>query len=211
LGSLYVLLRSHHGVPSAVTHDFWAAFPEFIAFPVQPPQQAQNQQALHQVSAGQLGAVPGQLPPHLHHQHHMELQHPSAQQRPQRQQQVGQRTPPPLEDNIEAEANGHSNGHLKPAGSSKKRINKAAIGSGHGLMREVEKLLEASDPPIRTISDLQSRLHGQDENTVARLVQHLKALPDRFCMRGERVTLTKFLHRDDVAQILHHAQQAQIG
>ena len=38
MGSLYVLLRNHQGVPSDVTHDFWAALPEFIAFPVHPPQ-----------------------------------------------------------------------------------------------------------------------------------------------------------------------------
>lgn len=78
-------------------------------------------------------------------------------------------------------------------------------------MRNVEKLLEASDPPILLVDELHRRLQAssvpQSENaaTASRLLQHLKALPERFLVDGQRVTLVRFAHRDEVKHMLKPA------
>jgi hypothetical protein len=153
-------------------------------------------------------------------------QQPQHQQQPQQQLHPQQhlsshalnagmnhrRTPPPPSDDspqscLEAEANGYSHAtvNAKLAGNGKKRIPK--LQKQDSQIRTVEKVLEASDPPILTFSELNSRLQdGKDETAAVglhQLVQHMKTMPERFLVEGQHVTLTRFAHRDEVRSKLH--------
>jgi len=74
----------------------------------------------------------------------------------------------------------------------------------------VEKLLEASDPPILAVDELHNRIQAkvpqaESPATVPRLLQHLKALPERFLVDGQQVALVRFAHREEVQNILKAA------
>jgi len=162
-----------HGANAAIQQH---QTPHYANAPPQPPQQHQP---------------PGNLQPHVS----------SSQTTPS----LSDDSPQSYEfESPQANGNWLTNGTSKADRNSKRRAKKQ---EGSSLMRTVEKLLEASDPPILAVDDLHKRIEAQGPQaespaTVPRLLQHLKALPERFLVDGQHVTLVRFAHRDEVQHIL---------
>mmetsp|Transcript_53447 Transcript_53447/g.100558 ORF Transcript_53447/g.100558 Transcript_53447/m.100558 type:complete len:823 (-) Transcript_53447:158-2626(-) len=190
------------------------------------PQQSPPQQPSQQQLQLQMGA-PGQA----HAQSHSQLQGLALQAlpSPQQQQLLAPMSASAPTNSATMSSPGHlGNGHASPGlsdrpyadrwaalddppasnsitedsnnGKSQRRRNQK-LERDKGLMRQVEKLLEAEDPPIMTLQDLRKRLmeyQGGNIDNPASLVRNLKVYPDRFLINNEYVTLTKFAHLDPV-------------
>lgn len=224
-----------HSLPPVPPFPVQTSQPQQIQQPVHQMQLMPNQvnqqceQVPSQPQGLPLSAPPGASPQMPHgaiattQQHHIPHYGNAPAEPPQQNLPPGnlqphvsssQATPPPSDDSpqsldvdSQANGNGHGNGDLKSDRNSKRRAKKQ---EGSSFMRTVEKLLEASDPPVLTVDELHKRIQaqgpqGESPATIPRLLQHLKALPERFLVDGQQVALVRFAHREEVQNILKAA------